>query len=61
MSCLFIRETHVNATEGYRLGDGHVYETFTDDIGADHGWVSSIASAASSSIFSSGGGIANAA
>ena len=33
MTCLFVKETHVNRTEGYRLGDSGVYETFTDNTG----------------------------
>lgn len=30
---LFIRETYINATEGYRYSDSDIYESFTDDIG----------------------------
>ena len=30
---LQVEEVYINATEGYRLGDGDMYEPFTDDIG----------------------------
>ena len=30
---LYVQESFVNATEGYRFGDSDVYETFTDDPG----------------------------
>ena len=30
---LWIKETHVNETKGYRMGDAEWYETFTDDKG----------------------------
>jgi hypothetical protein len=30
---LYIQESFINKTEGYRFGDSDVYETFTDDRG----------------------------
>jgi hypothetical protein len=31
MSNIWIQESFVNSTEGYRFGDSDVYETYTDD------------------------------
>jgi len=33
MDKLFIKESHTNDTEGYRMGDSDWYETFTSDKG----------------------------
>lgn len=33
MANLFIQESYVNASEGYRIGDSEVYETWTDNPG----------------------------
>ena len=30
---LYVQETFVNATEGHRIGESDVYETFTDNTG----------------------------
>lgn len=30
---LWVRESFVNETEGYRFGDSDTYETYTDDLG----------------------------
>lgn len=30
---LYVQESFVNATEGYRFGDSDVYESYTDDAG----------------------------
>ena len=33
MSNLYVRETYINATEHYCLGESQVYETHTDNLG----------------------------
>ena len=30
---MYIKESYLNATEGYRMGDSEWYETFTDNLG----------------------------